>query len=686
MPNAVVRALALTAALLLACVSVWPQPGIQGVTDKISYNAGEQVRLNVLYPSPALSDRPPLIYVESPVDLAATIRYAGESEAVVSGVTVASPFLPSEVDYTTGYREIWKTPADARPGRYEIDLVTLDPKTGQVISNRPRAATFVVHKKLVRIERIELDKTFYSSGDPVVCRVVLKNLTDCPLTELRVEFSDRYWPWIAPSSDRARVNPNTLAEALSLPAGEEREVQSASAAIAKVVKEPTVHQYAVVVWDREHKDIYDIAFSPLVFIRPPGVDAPKPYPLQYIYPQLRDVDTSSHRQFYPPELSSAAIQFDRNSTMFASGSTAVVRFSVLNPSLALWRQVTICARLLEPDGKERANNLVAEKVDLAPDNPALRKEAKFSFPADASGLYRAQVEVSDAQGQVLATNTLELGVNPLPKSVLVFCAHEDDEMVHAGIIRAAVENQSPIHVVYFTSGDAGSCDRYYQHSCGPAEALNFGALRMEEARAALGYLGVRRENVHFFGLPDGGSGQIWYDHIKSSDPYLSVLLASDHAPYDGLLRPNLSYAREAVIEAVKDLISRLQPAVIYTAHPPSQGHIDHIVNNYFVVKALQELLRERAISPQLELRVDRVYDPQAQPPTPYRYAEKVLHVSGEVMARAQEAGWFYQSQGGNRAEGNLRTYGQLPRTHTYRQVLDWQEHEGWNEKTESLSQ
>jgi hypothetical protein len=50
------------------------------------------------------------------------------------------------------------------------------------------------------------------------------------------------------------------------------------------------------------------------------------------------------------------------------------------------------------------------------------------------------------------------------------------------------------------------------------------------------------------------------------------------------------------------------------------------------------------------------------------------------MALAQEAGWYYQSQGGNRAEGNLRTWNQLPRAEGYRKVLDWKEHEGWNEK------
>ena len=47
---------------------------------------------------------------------------------------------------------------------------------------------------------------------------------------------------------------------------------------------------------------------------------------------------------------------------------------------------------------------------------------------------------------------------------------------------------------------------------------------------------------------------------------------------------------------------------------------------------------------------------------------------------AQEAGWFYQSQSGNRALGHLRNFDQLPRTEVHWQILDWKDHEGWNEK------
>jgi hypothetical protein len=78
--------------------------------------------------------------------------------------------------------------------------------------------------------------------------------------------------------------------------------------------------------------------------------------------------------------------------------------------------------------------------------------------------------------------------------------------------------------------------------------------------------------------------------------------------------------------------------------------------------------------------VDRIFDPKDHPATPYQYENHEFYVSGEAVALAQEAGWFYQSQGGNRAEGNLRTWDQLRRSEGYRKVLDWKDHEGWNEK------
>ena len=670
------KALARLAALLAVILFGWPsdlkliarpQASLQAVTDQITYNTGDQVRLRIIFPSPQPE--------QTQVRYFFAVRYVGEGKPVVDGLVLGSTEGSSQ-----NYRLLWKVPLDAQAGRYEIDMQGQDPGSHQVIQDFPRICSFVVHRQVLQIVSAEVAQPYYTSGDTIGCSVKIENLGGRPLEGLRLEFSERYWPWIVQQTERVGTDITKLQNEITLKPHQRTGINSSSCAVAKNVDQPAIKQYAAVVWDHDRKNVYAIAFTPLVFVNPPGVVAPRPYPPQFVYPSLESVNTSNYRHFHPEPFGADAIQFDTHHTLFPSGAEARVKFSLANPTDAAWRQVTVRARLLGPDGKELGNQVVTDRVDLIPHGAKLTQEVKFPLPSAVSGLFHAWVEIADPSGQMLATNVLELGVNPLPKSALVFCAHEDDDGTQMGFIRSLVENQIPLHMVYFTSGDAGSCDRYFQHSCGPAEALNFGAIRMQEARAAMGHLGVPPENIFFLGLPDGGTGKIWYDHPHPSDPYLAVLLASDHAPYEALFRPNLPFTRDAVVEATEDIIKKFQPEIIFTVHPPAEGHIDHIVNNYFVVKALQELLRAGAISPDLEVRVDRIFDPKEHPATPYRYEDHEFYVSGEAMALAQEAGWFYQSQGGNHGEGNLRTWNQLRRSEGYRKVLDWKEHEGWNEK------
>ncbi|MCL5005625.1 MAG: PIG-L family deacetylase [Acidobacteria bacterium] len=665
------KKLAVVAWLLLLPGLAQAEALVRAVTDKTSYNVGSQVLMRLV---PAPGAAVPLDVVFAP-----TVRYAGESRPEFTTPSSEVWSLPTG-SAGGSYSPLWTIPANARTGRYEIDLVGYAKVSGQIVIKVHQAGSFAVHRKLVKVESIKLGKTFYVPGDPVACNITLKNLTDHSLHGLRVEFSNRYWPWIAGPAQQAAASIVTVAADLSLAAGSERVIHSSRVAVAPAVTEPAVHQYGVVVWDHDRKNVLDIAFSRLVFIRPPGVDSPEPYPLQYMYTKLSDVNTTSYRHFYPPGLNSGAVRFDSSHTMFVPGRDATIKFSVGNPGTTPWKQISVVARLLGPEGKEIERKTLAERRDLLPHEAPMRESVTFALPG-SPGLYHAEVTLRDPSGNAVAQSELDIGVNSLPKSILIFCAHEDDEGGWTGLIRAAVENHIPIHFVYFTSGDAGSCDLYYEHSCSPAEAMNFGELRMAETRAALGHLGVGKRDIYFLGLPDGGSGEIWYHHLDPGNPYLSVLLACDHAPYQDVFQPNLPYARKSVEAAVKALIMKFHPQVIVTAHPPAEGHIDHIVNGYFVVQALQELVREHALSPaNVKVYVDRVYDRKTLPPTPYHYAKRVLYVSGEVMALGQEANWFYQSQGGNRMEGNIQDFDQLPRTLVYRQVLDWRKHEGWNEK------
>ncbi|MGD0127578.1 MAG: PIG-L family deacetylase [Terriglobia bacterium] len=691
--QSVVQAFVLVVGVALAARDARPQVTFfTPVTDNASYNVGSEVRVKVVLPP---SDQ----FGSAPIDISANIRYAGEQKYLEEkNVELARGVTLGAKESATEYYPLWKVAEDAKTGLYEVTL-QLSGSTSVTNAQVVPVTSFSVYRKLVKIERIRLSKAFYTPGDAISCEVDLKNLSGHAISNLRVEFSDRYWPWTAQTSERAGVDVVTIAQDLSLPAGGDRHLESARAAVvtmpkppeqphetpeakaaaAKRAKEPAVQQYAVVVWDGARRNIYDIAFSSEVFVAPAGITEPKPYSLQYVYPSLDDVNVTSYRHFYPAGLDSAAIQLDREHTMYPSGSEATVRFSLRNPTSQPWRGVAVRARLLDSKGKELATKQIATGVNLDPGSAAVAEDATFTLPAGQSGIFRAQVEVNDASGETLATNVLELAANPLPHSILIFCAHQDDEGAHAGMIRAAIENHIPIHFVYFTSGDAGSCDRYYEHSCAPDEARNFGALRMEEAHRSVGHLGVPRENIFFLGLPDGGSGQIWYDHVEPSNPYLSVLLASEHAPYEGLAEPNLPFARKAVVEAAERFIREFQPEVIYTGHP-DERHVDHRTNNWFVVKALQELLREGVVRPDQTLLTDQVYGPGPQAHAPYKYQKNVLSVSPDAMALAQEAQWYYQSQGGNRALGHLRTFDKLRNEEVHWQILDWKDHEGWNEK------
>jgi len=235
-----------------------------------------------------------------------------------------------------------------------------------------------------------------------------------------------------------------------------------------------------------------------------------------------------------------------------------------------------------------------------------------------------------------------------------------------------------VRVLILTGGDVGECERYYNKHCGPNEAREFGMVRMEESREALEHIGLTRDKVDILGLPDGGSGAIWSQHIKPLDPFLSVYLACDHAPYEHVLKPNLPFARDSVLAAIEQIVTDFRPALIALPHP-DERHVDHRTTNWFAIKACQELLREQRIDPQTIVWGDRAYGAGGFKPAPYKYQKAVVYLSGEVAALKQEMDWIYQSQDGNLAEGMKRAFSELHRQEEHVRILDWQEHEGWNE-------
>jgi LmbE family N-acetylglucosaminyl deacetylase len=627
-------------AFLIVRGAAQPAPKFSVITDNRSYNIALPVSVRI-----------------EPFSAGTiAIRFAGENSPVVSGIPIRQ----------SGYHEVWKIPSGAQTGRYDIDFTP----AGGIIERS--AASFAVYRKLLQIVSAELDKPFYTKGDPIGATVIIRNLSPQTIKHVSVNLEPYNYPWVAPAPDEPRIWQHAFVEDLSLPPHEQKILRAGGIAKAEVDDEPIGDYFAVVASDgNDPGRIYDLAFPLPAFVRPPNVICPKQYPFLYLYWHLRDVPASqAYRHFYPPRYVSEEIHFNTAHTMFRTHAPLQITFTV-SPAAQDTEQESLNIAFFDSGGRELQRRRVPSPI---------AGTHQVEFPPQPPGLYFARVELSGPTGTVVDRNQLELAVNDLPASILVFCAHEDDDTAHPGLIRAAAENHIPIHFVYFTSGEAGGCDRFFMHSCDPVRALDFGEVRMAEARASLKHLGTSPNDIFFLGLPDGGLGHIWYNHQDDRHPYLSVLLATEHAPYSEAAIANLPYSLDAAISAAKHFIEMFHPELIVTGHP-DERHVDHRTVNWIVVKAMQELLHQGHLSESTQLLVDVSYGAMPGKHAPYHYEKIHFFVSGEAAKLGQEAAWYYQSQDGNHQQARIIDFDHLPREEPYPhyRILDWFDHEGWNE-------
>ncbi len=606
------------------------------------------------------------------------------------------------------YEAEWPIPADAPTGLYSVS-VKVEDRTAHSVVTTKQLPGFAAYKKLVRIARVTLDKTFYAPGDSIQCEVALENLTNTGMNNLRLEFSNANYPWISTFSGEAKLsgqkveNPElglkVMRDHLNLaarseatipmmPAGTAAFLQGTQVAVlgaggpARTFKlpPPEVDTYTIAVWNEARTVLYDMQFSPQVIVRDPARIAPKPYSSHnYTHAYNDEIDYKKYREFYTPGQLSSIITVDQAHTLFRPGDKAMVKATIKNPTATPWNGVELRAEIVDAGGNQLRAATIGSAITLPPGESRNVEGDLATVPGPlASGGYRLQMSLVSSDAKPFASMTTDLAVNSLPASLLVFCPHEDDEHPYAGLIRAAVESGIPVRVVFFTGGDVGECERYFNKPCGPNEAREFGTVRMEESAEALEHIGLSRDHVLFLGLPDGGSGAIWRENIKVSNPFLDIYLATNHAPYDNLVKPNLTYARDAVIDVVKQIIMDFHPAMIATSHP-DERHVDHRTSNWFVVKACQELLRDKRIDPQTVILADQSYGAGGFNPAPYKYEKYTVYLSGEAAALKQEMSWVYQSQDGNLAEGAKQNFAELPREEIHYRIVDWQEHAGWNE-------
>lgn len=670
---------------------------VEGAPTKTGYNIGSAVIIRA-----QLSGASDL----SRYRVFAAIEYAGANSANEVELHKQAVNTPAPV-----YAGEWPVAGSTRLGLYSVTLRIEDAATRRVVATQ-NAPGFFIYRKLLRITGVRLDKAFYAPGERIRCEIGIENLSSRPLTGLRVEFSNENYPWISTFSGaenatgRMTVNPLlglvVLRKSLDIPArgtvtlpmqpaGTAAFLQGSQVAVMGAggparhfrLPPPEIDRYTIAVWDRGRKNLLDMQFSPQIIVRDPDRVLPKPYSRDYTHPYNSEIDFTNYREFYPPGFISPDISLDRSHTLYRPGDTVVLD-ATFTHRLPDPRSVNVTIQ----DSHGRTMWSGQPSMDTARTRSRQVEMRTWKIPASAEpGVYTVAVSeqtahrgpATPAEGRDPPSAKMQIAINRLPSSLMVFCPHEDDELPWAGLMRAMVEERRPVHVVFYTGGDVGECERYFGgHPCDPVRAREFGTVRMEESTEALAHIGIRRDQISFLGLPDGGSGEIWFRHIHDSNPFLDIYLAVDHSPYAHMYEPNLPYTRDSVIAAVKRLILVYHPSTVATPHP-DERHVDHRTANWFTIKACQELLRSHQLSPATVILADRAYGSGGYKPAPYHYATYIVHLSGEAAMLKQEMGWIYQSQDGNLTEGSKKTYQELSREGSHFRILDWQQHEGWNE-------
>ncbi len=198
-----------------------------------------------------------------------------------------------------------------------------------------------------------------------------------------------------------------------------------------------------------------------------------------------------------------------------------------------------------------------------------------------------------ARNRAIDTVKFPSAVAPAPgQSILIVSPHPDDETLGAaGLVQDALRNHVPIHVVFLTDGDAFRVGvaRYYKvFRVSPSDYVRYGLMREEEARGALGSLGLPASDITFLGYPDQGLLPIFRAHWQSSEAYTSPYSKRNTVPYPDAYHPGSVFCGESVTNDLASVIEKCKPTDIYVTHP-SDDHPDHSAAPGFLNVALTQL-------------------------------------------------------------------------------------------------
>ena len=211
--------------------------------------------------------------------------------------------------------------------------------------------------------------------------------------------------------------------------------------------------------------------------------------------------------------------------------------------------------------------------------------------ASATFLYR----IHSGNGARPNTPVAALPAPRASERLVVFAPHCDDEILGcSGLLSQAVKAGARAKVVMLTNGDGFrvAVERQYRKlRVEPADYLRFAGLRQQEARAALGKLGLTSRDITFLGYPDRGLMALWNHHWSPERPYTSLYTGASRSPYKVAFNPGAAYCGQTLLEDLKRVLRNERPTDVYVTHP-SDDHPDHCAASAFVHLAMKQLAEE----------------------------------------------------------------------------------------------
>jgi LmbE family N-acetylglucosaminyl deacetylase len=177
--------------------------------------------------------------------------------------------------------------------------------------------------------------------------------------------------------------------------------------------------------------------------------------------------------------------------------------------------------------------------------------------------------------------------------VLVVAPHPDDETLGSGARwHELVHEGHDVHVVVVTMGDDFRVDAEAVFQTLRPNAHTYralGELRARESEAACRLLGLPSGHLHFLGLPDGGTAELFLRYWD--EDYHDERTATERDPYLNTAFPGIRYQGLKELWALRELLKVVRPATVILPHPYDH-HPDHWASHAFAVLALESLRQE----------------------------------------------------------------------------------------------